>query len=47
MIKEEDVYLYLTAGDDNKLLLHDIKAKKVIGEGVVRPQADLKSLPKK
>ena len=37
MIKEDDVYLYLTAGDDNKLLLHDINAKKVIGEGVVRP----------
>ena len=47
MIKEEDVYLYLTAGDDNKLLLHDINTKKVIGEGVVRPQEDLKGLPKK
>ena len=47
MIKEDDVFLYLTCGDDNKLLLHDLNSKKVIGEGVVRPDEDIKSLPKK
>ena len=48
MIKEENVTLYLTSGDDNKLLLHDLVLRKVIGEGVIRSAEDMKKLkPKK
>lgn len=31
VIKEEGTYRFITSGDDNKLLLHDAKLRKVIG----------------
>lgn len=47
MIEEEGIYMYLTSGDDNRLLLHDIDQKKVVGDGVIQTTNDLKSLKKK
>ena len=47
MIKEDNVFFYLTAGDDNKLLLHDINLRKVVGDGVIRNAEDFKAMPKK
>ena len=47
MIREDGIWMYLTSGDDNKLLLHDIKLRKVVGDGVIQTVADIKSLPKK
>eukprot|EP00352_Strombidinopsis_acuminata_P002448 CAMPEP_0176398072 /NCGR_PEP_ID=MMETSP0126-20121128/45639_1 /TAXON_ID=141414 ORGANISM="Strombidinopsis acuminatum, Strain SPMC142" /NCGR_SAMPLE_ID=MMETSP0126 /ASSEMBLY_ACC=CAM_ASM_000229 /LENGTH=101 /DNA_ID=CAMNT_0017772777 /DNA_START=301 /DNA_END=606 /DNA_ORIENTATION=- len=47
LIDEEDSNLYLTSGDDNKLLLYDIELKKVIGRGTVMPDNKVKSAPKK
>jgi len=47
MIREDKIYMYLTSGDDNKLLLHDINLKKVVGDGVIQTVTDIKALPKK
>jgi len=35
MIDENDTYRYITAGDDDQLLLYDIQLRKVIGQGTV------------
>eukprot|EP00351_Strombidinopsis_sp_SopsisLIS2011_P004946 CAMPEP_0116872984 /NCGR_PEP_ID=MMETSP0463-20121206/3933_1 /TAXON_ID=181622 /ORGANISM="Strombidinopsis sp, Strain SopsisLIS2011" /LENGTH=52 /DNA_ID=CAMNT_0004514149 /DNA_START=1643 /DNA_END=1801 /DNA_ORIENTATION=- len=37
IIDEEDTNMFITSGDDNKLLLYDINEKKVIGKGTVMP----------
>jgi len=47
MIEEEGIHMYLTSGDDNRILLHDINLKKVVGDGVVQAVKDIKKLPKK
>ena len=39
--------MYLTSGDDNRLLLYDINLKRVVGDGVVSTVTDIKQLPKK
>jgi len=35
MVQDEGNKMYITCGDDNTLLLHDIALKRVVGRGTV------------
>jgi hypothetical protein len=35
MILDEGCEMYITSGDDNTLLLYDLKMRKVVGRGTV------------
>jgi WD40 repeat protein len=46
MIQDEGANMYITCGDDNTLLLHDIKLKRVVGRGAVDVKGKSIKLPK-
>lgn len=46
MVQDEGAKMYITCGDDNTLLLHDIALKKVVGRGCVDIKGKSIKVPK-
>lgn len=42
MIREEGIDMFITSGDDDVLLLYDMKKRIVVGEGKISTVDDLK-----